>query len=221
MTASTGSGGGTGSGATPRRSWIATRRATPWRRPARCTRTRGRKGIPHPDPADRPRRRADRRRGRGSFADDRPPIAGVVGRASGEVRLEVLDSAGGAELEALIDATCPEEVAVNTDEWKGYSRVGTQGRRTQRAVDHAGPEGTWALDLDGDGVREVHCNTQQGRRTGLRNFLRPFRGASEWYLDQYVALFPWGHNVKRATEDFLRALRNVAEHQFGLMSQRL
>ena len=27
----------------------------------------------------------------------------------------------------------------------------------------------------------VHCNTMGGEWTGLRNFLRPFRGVSKWY----------------------------------------
>jgi transposase len=30
-------------------------------------------------------------------------------------------------------------------------------------------------------VREIHCNTQEGLWTGLRNFLRLFRGVSKWY----------------------------------------
>ena len=55
-------------GARPARGWTATRWATPWSRPTRCTRTRGKKGIPHPDPDDPPRRRANRRRGHGTFA---------------------------------------------------------------------------------------------------------------------------------------------------------
>jgi hypothetical protein len=133
-------------------------------------------------------------------------VAGVVGRDSGEVRLEVITSASGAELEEIVDGTCLEEVTVNTDEWKGYSRVGKQRRRAHHTVDHSGPKGTWALDLDGDGVREVHCNTQEGLWTGLRLFLGRFRGVSKWYLAQYVAVFQWAHNVKRATDDFLRAL---------------
>jgi len=29
------------------------------------------------------------------------------------------------------------------------------------------------------------------------------------YLDQYVAIFEWSHNVKTATVDFLRALLGV------------
>ena len=51
----------------------------------------GKKGVPHPDPLDPPRRRANTRRGHGTFANDRPPVTGVVGRDSGELRLEVVD----------------------------------------------------------------------------------------------------------------------------------
>jgi transposase len=90
----------------------------------------------------------------------------VVGRESGEVRLEVIASASGAELEETIDDTCLEGTTINTDEWKGYSRVGRRHGRVHRAVDHSGPKSTWALDLDDDGVREVHCNTQEGLGRG-------------------------------------------------------
>ena len=130
----------------------------------------------------------------------------MVGRESGEVRLEVIESASGAELEETIDDTCLEGTTINTDEWKGYSRVGRRHGRVHRAVDHSGPKSTWALDLDGDGVREVHCNTQEGLWTGLRIFLSRSRGVSKWYLAQYVAVFQWTHNLKRATDGFLRAL---------------
>lgn len=64
----------------------------------------------------------------------------------------------------------------------------------------------WARDDDGDGVREVHCNTKEGIWTGLRNFLRPFRGVSKVYLPQYVAIFGWGHNVKRMIPRFPQSL---------------
>src|SRR5947209_14811179 len=110
-----------------------------WSRPTRWTRTRGKKGVPHDDPDDPPRRRANRRRGHGTFANDRPPVAGVVGRESGEVRLDVIGSASGAELEEVVEGACLEGTTVNTDEWKGYSRVGTRHRRVHRTVDHSGP----------------------------------------------------------------------------------
>ena len=76
-------------------------------------------------------------------------------------------------------------------------------------VDHSGPRSTYAIDADGDGLREVHCNTMEGIWTGLRNFLRPFRGVSKVYLDQYVAMFEWGYNVKRVTVAFVQALLGV------------
>ncbi len=59
---------------------------------------------------------------------------------------------------------------------------------------------------DGDGVREVHCNTMEGIWTGLRNFLRPFRGVNKVYLEQYVIMFEWSYNLKTVTDEFLRIL---------------
>ena len=41
---------------------------------------------------------------------------------------------------------------------------------------------------------------------GLRNFLRPFRGVSKWYLAGYVAIFEWANNLKRVTDGFLGLL---------------
>ena len=113
------------------------------------------------------------------------------------------------ELDDVIDDACLEGTTVNTDEWSGYHRVGKRQGGAHRTVDHSGPKYTWAIDADGDGVREVHCNTLEGLWTGLRNFLRPFRGVSKKYLYQYVAIFEWGYNVKRATFGFLWALLGV------------
>ena len=73
-----------------------------------------------------------------------------------------------------------------TDEWSGYKRLAWDGYG-HATVCHVQKE--WARDDDGDGVREVHCNTMEGTWTGLRNFLRPFRGVSKWCLSQYVAMF--------------------------------
>jgi hypothetical protein len=105
---------------------------------------------------------------------------------------------------------------VNTDEWQGYNHLPEMGRG-HATVCHA--EGEWARDDDGDGVREVHDNTQEGLWTGLRNFLRPFRGVNKVYLYQYVAMFEWGYNVKRAMVEFLHALLGgQTPHQLPYMS---
>ena len=172
----------------------------------------GEKGIEHPDPDDPPRRRGNGRKGHGSFANDRPPVAGVVGRESGEVRLEVIDSAGSAELGEFVDRSCLSGATVNTDAWVGYNRVGSRHGRRHVVADHSGSRFTWAIDADGDGVREVHCNTMEGIWTGARNFLRPFRGVSKWCASQYVAMFEWGHNIKEATDEFLRVMLGLSPY---------
>ena len=64
----------------------------------------------------------------------------------------------------------------------------------------------WVRDDDGEGVREVHTNTMEGTWTGLRDFLRPFRGVSKWYLAGYVAMFERSNDIKRATDEFLAVL---------------
>jgi transposase len=162
--------------------------------------------VPHRDPADPPRRRANKAPGHGSWENDRPPVCGVVGRESGQVRLTVVEHSDGTTLERVGRRASWPMVTVNTDEWGGYNGLPAMGRR-HATVCHA--EREWARDDDGDGVREVHCNPLEGLWTGLRNFLRPFRGVSKKYLDQYVAIFEWGYNVKRATLEFLRALLGV------------
>jgi hypothetical protein len=50
----------------------------------------GEKGSEHFEPTDPPRMRANKRRGRGTFANDRPPILGTVGRLIGQLRLRVV-----------------------------------------------------------------------------------------------------------------------------------
>ena len=49
----------------------------------------GEKGVLHPDPEDPPRCRANKVRGHGTWDNDRPPILGIVGRESGQMRIEV------------------------------------------------------------------------------------------------------------------------------------
>ncbi len=108
-------------------------------------------------------------------------------------------------LERVVEDHSTPECAVYTDEWSGYAHLGELDRQ-HATVCHAPGKREWARDDDGDGVREVHDNTLEGLWTGLRNFLRPFRGVSKHYLDQYVAIFQWASNVKAATNEFLRTL---------------
>jgi hypothetical protein len=59
-----------------------------------CIRTPGEKSTPHRDLADPPRRRANKRKGKGNYENDRPPILSLISRTSHEVRYWVLEHAG-------------------------------------------------------------------------------------------------------------------------------
>ena len=132
-------------------------------------------------------------------------MLGVVGRETGLVQLWVAEAVDAATLQAFVGPVTRPDVVLYTDEWSGYAWVAGTGR-THATVCHTPGQREWARDDDGDGVREVHNNTCEGRWTGLRNFLRPFRGVSKWYLDEYVGIFQWIATVKAITADFIRAL---------------
>ena len=130
-------------------------------------------------------------------------MAATIGRDSGRACLHVVGNSDRRTLEGLVQATTAPGATLNTDEWRAYGRVSELGRG-HVTVNHGA--GEWARDDDGDGVREVHVNTMEGTWTGLRNFLRPLRGVSKWYLAGYVAIFEWANNLKRVTDDFLGLL---------------
>jgi len=167
---------------------------------------RGKKGDEHFDPLDPPRRRANKRRGRGTYANDRPPVVGTVGRDSGQVRLRVVMDTTGDTLVKHVHQFTQPGAYLYTDEYQSYNHV----IRPHATVCHAIKE--WARDDDGDGIREVHCNTTEGLWTDLRNFLRPFKGVHKKYLGGYIAIAEFRRNLKRISPDFISSL--VAFHSF-------
>lgn len=170
---------------------------------------RGKKGIPHPDPDDPPRRRANKQRGHGTFDNDRPPVLGVVSRDSGEIALEVVGHTDQATLTEFVTASTENGAMVYTDEWGGYNKL-SEANRGHATVNHTPGQREWARDDDGDGIREVHDNTLEGLWAALRTFLRPFRGVSKHYLAQYVAVFQWAYNLKQAIPETLRFLLGLS-----------
>ena len=165
----------------------------------------GEKGIPHLDPDDPPRRRANKFNGHGTFENDRPPVVGVIGRDTGAIALHVCNDSTRKTLHAFVVAKTLSDACVDTDEWPAYNELPKTGR-THRTVHHGRDAREWARDDDGDGVREVHCNTIEGFWTGLRIFLRPFRGISKWHLAGYVALYSALHNYAGQARQLLEKL---------------
>lgn len=167
---------------------------------------RGKKGEKHSHPLDPPRRRANNRRGRGTYANDRPPIVGTVGRESGQVRLRVVPDTTAETLHEQVHRFTQAGASVYTDELPSYNHI----IRKHATVSHGTHE--YARDDNGDGVREVHCNTAEGLWTDVRNFLRPFKGVHKKYLAGYVAICEFRRNLKRISPAFIAAL--VTFHTF-------
>lgn len=155
---------------------------------------------------DPPRRRANKQRGRGTYANDRPPIVGVLGRNTGQVRLRVKANTTSASLCGYVHTFTRGGVPVYTDEANSYNAL----ERPHASVCHSVHE--WARDDDGDGIREVHTNSLEGLWAGLRTFLRPLRGVHKRYLSGYVAIHEFVVNLKRVSVAFIAAL--VTLHTF-------
>ena len=160
-----------------------------------CIRTRGKKSTPHRDVADPPRRRANKRRGRGTYANDRPPIVSIISRTTGEHRYWVAQTTTKVELRELVHDNVPPGSLVwfYTDELASYADAHPQ----HGTVCHSAHE--WARDDDGNGRREVHCNTCEGRGAALRTYLRPFRGVHKRHLWHYVATYEAMSNARQVS----------------------
>jgi transposase len=172
----------------------------------RCSRTRGKKGDEHFDRHDPPRCRANKQRGRGTYANDRPPVLGVIGRETGAIRLRVVVDTKSLTLCSFVEQFTQPDTLVYTDEYQSYNAL----RRIRDTVCHSAKE--WARDDDGDGWYETHTNSNEGLWTGLRNFLRPFRGVHKRYLHGYVAIHEFRVNLKAISPIFIAAL--VRRHSF-------
>ena len=138
---------------------------------------RGKKGDEHFDPNDPPRRRANKQRGRGTYANDRPPIVGTVGCESSQVRLRVTLTTKGKTLVQHVHQFTLAKAEVFTDEYQSDNHI----IRPHATVAHGA--GEWARDDDGDGIREVHCNTVEGMWTAVRTGSRAGIGESSWESD--------------------------------------
>jgi len=137
-----------------------------------------------------PRKRGLKRRGRGTWDSDRLPVFGLLCRG-GEARLFVLRNVQTATIRPIVEQMVQRGARVYTDSYSIYHFLSREGYRHQ-AVNHGA--GEYALDLDGDGRCEVHCNTVECTWSWLRQMIRTYRGVSKVYLPLYVAHFEFLFN---------------------------
>ncbi len=153
------------------------------------------------------RKRGLKKKGRGTWKKDKPPVIGLVERGSAEVRLEVCKNAKKSTCNKVIDCHVEPGSVMNTDEWGGYNDLSSKGY-FHKTVCHSA--GEYARDDDGDGINEVHVNTMEGIWSLLRQYIRTFRGVCKKYLHFYVNAFEFLHNLKRRVNDgFFGLLRTI------------
>ena len=76
----------------------------------------GKKGTPHRNPTNPPCRRANKRKGHGTYANDRPPmisIIAIIARETGEQRFWVCDHVDRFTCSALIAEHLPSTTVVS------------------------------------------------------------------------------------------------------------
>jgi transposase-like protein len=137
-----------------------------------------------------PRERGLKRRGRGTWESDRLPVFGLLCRG-GQVRLFVLCNVQTETIRPIVHQMVARGAMVYTDSYAIYHFLERDGYRHQ-SVNHGA--GEYALDLDGDGQCEVHCNTMECTWSWLRPMVRTYRGISKVYLPLYVAHFEFLFN---------------------------
>ena len=121
------------------------------------------------------RRRLKGKRGRGTLAEDKPPILGLLQR-NGEVVIRMLPNVQQTTIKPVITSVVVPGSLIYTDEYNIYDRLPTWGYE-HKTVKHSA--GEYARDEDGDGIHEVHVNTLEGFWSLLGSWVRPHRGMSQ------------------------------------------
>ena len=152
---------------------------------------KGKKNLKRPA-----RTRGLKRRGRGTYAEDKPPVLGVVERG-GPVRLiPITDVASTTLISSLLSTFRLENVeAAYTDEFPAYNFLASL--LNHETVNHS--LGEYARG-------EVHTNTVEGEFSVFRPWIATFRGFSKENTHLYVAQ----HNFLREHRHMDRVQRTLS-----------
>jgi transposase-like protein len=148
------------------------------------------------------RRKLRGKRGRGTLAEEKPPILGLIQR-NGEVFIQMLPNVQQKTIKPIITKTVSAGSMIYTDEYDIYNPLPQWGYQ-HKTVNHSA--GEYARDEDGDGFHEVHVNTKEGFWSLLRSWLRPHRGISQEKLPCYLGFFEFIHNVRLRGKTLLHSL---------------
>lgn len=144
--------------------------------------TAGEKGVKQ----DKPRRRGLKKRGRGTYEKDKPPVMTFTERR-GKTRFFVKKNLSKEETNNLLKSICEGKVVINTDEYSIYEGLNDlENVKEHKSVNHS-------KEYAKEGV---HVNTAENRHGFLRTWLRKFRGISKHNIEKYLLFFELLINTK-------------------------
>ncbi|MDZ7764846.1 MAG: IS1595 family transposase [Melioribacteraceae bacterium] len=127
-------------------------------------------------------------RGRGTFAEDKPPVFVLADRGSGERYVVPAKTATESTIRLLLADRQQESLTVYTDGFRAYDPLDEDDAFTREYVVHGDGE-----YVDGD----VHVNTCESHASLARRWLSPHRGVSKDRLTPYLRAFQLRREVFR------------------------
>ncbi|ELZ39610.1 IS1595 family transposase [Halorubrum tebenquichense] len=127
-------------------------------------------------------------RGRGTYAEDKPPVFVLADRDSGERYVVPAKTATESRIRLLLANRQQESLTVYTDGFRAYEPLEEDDAFTREYVVHGDGE-----YVDGD----VHVNTCESHASLARRWLSPHRGVSKDRLTPYLRAFQLRREVFR------------------------
>jgi transposase-like protein len=134
-----------------------------------------------------------KKRGRGTYDTDKPPVVTTVHRESKYTTFDVVKNLSKKLIWEKVETFVDETATLFTDEYSIYSKISDHKKiKNHLTVNHSKKE-----YANG----KAHVNTCENRHSLLRPFLRMFRGVSKKYLGGYVMICQYFVNYKEDAPD--------------------
>jgi transposase-like protein len=127
-------------------------------------------------------------RGRGTYAEDKPPVFMIVDRGDGQRYVIPAKSADESTVRLLLATREEESLTVYTDGFRAYDPLDDADTYHREAVIHGDGE-----YVDGD----AHVNTCESHASLARRWLSPHRGVSKDKLTPYLRAFHLRRRILR------------------------
>jgi transposase-like protein len=128
------------------------------------------------------------KRGRGTYAEDKPPVFTLVDRGSEQRYVVPAKSADESTVRLLLGDREEESLTVYTDGFRAYDPLEDDENYERHAVIHGKGE-----YVDGD----VHVNTCESHASLVRRWLSPHQGVSKNKLTPYLRAFELRRRILR------------------------